>query len=151
MGYTHYYYQTRDFTDTEWNVMRTAFDILVDQTDIPLANWEGENQPECDDKGMSFNGVAPEEDHESFVIDRKMGDQPGHRKDEEDIFHFCKTAEKPYDEAVIGMLLVACWIAPAVFRIGSDGCMDGEEWHAGRILSQKVISEINIMEFNYGG
>lgn len=41
-------------------------------------------------------------------------------------FVFCKTAQKPYDFFVVGVLLIVHYVAPDILDIGSDG--DLEDW-----------------------
>lgn len=63
---------------------------------------------------ITFNGIG-DAAHETMWFDRKG-----------DGFQFCKTARKPYDIAVIALLLLANRYAPEVWDIGSDG--DAKDW-----------------------
>jgi hypothetical protein len=68
--------------------------------------------------------------HETFVIERKARPQEGHRKDEDTLFSFCKTARKPYD-----LMVQACLI---LYK-HSDGEMD--DWTEAFKFVAVVIPE----------
>jgi hypothetical protein len=118
MGYTHYFPQTRDFTDAEWDEIKAAADMLA----IPgLAfGWDGRGKPEISDIRISLNGDAKNGyDHETFEI----------RKEKIESFTFCKTAQKPYDMIVVAILCVCHGIAPGALDISSDG--EPQDWFPG--------------------
>ena len=124
MGYTHYYRQQRDYTEQEW-------DRLIEATKKIFAYCEQNGIILENDSPLSERGIAPIADenmiwfngqessglsHESFVLSQTKGDD----------FSFCKTAQKPYDNAVCMVLLSSHSIAPEVLEISSDG--EFEEW-----------------------
>lgn len=143
MGYTHYWYKNRDFTNTEWAAVKTlartflehlpdhsasaggyyieeklelAFDY--DAPDVPVA---------IDASQIRFNGLG-DLGHETFVLLK----QPSK-------FNFCKTTRKPYDFAVCGVLLIAQKQAPEVLNIHSDGGPD--DWMPVRRHLQALFQE----------
>ena len=124
MGYTHYYRQSKNFTDTEWGNLQAKVKTIFDYAKtnkIEIDDQDG-GEPICDDKTdlILFNGVG-ENSHETFVINKEM------RRD----FDFCKTQEKPYDLIVMLVLLAIKEVAPAVMKISSDGDWD-HEWKSGQ-------------------
>ena len=110
MGYTNYWHQHNDFTDTEWNQIKEEYkyikevsgDIIVDET------------KKADE--IAFNGKH--EDHETFVLNKNKSIHKDYK--EQDLsFNFCKTAEKPYDLAVWHLLCFVPRICPD-FAISRD-------------------------------
>lgn len=80
---------------------------------------------------IRFNGVG-DEGHETFLVDRLCDKS----------FNFCKTAENPYDEAVVAILTIMNHYAQGGWEIGSDG--NCEDWQDGLILAQQsiIIAEV---------
>src|SRR5579863_3290890 len=134
MGYTHYWDQTRDYTDEEWAQIREDMTELLKDVQhvqgIPLGNWNGDpgSSPAITDKDIRFNGVG-EDHYETFVVWRKP------RRGEESIG--CKTARKPYDLAVTAALCYLATVEPAVFRVTSDG--HGREWLDGLAEARRAL------------
>ena len=95
MGYTHYWRQQRDFTDTEWQELTRLAKLIIADNEGILSDGFGEGgKPEVNGEHIWFNGLG-EDSHETFCITKK--------KPEED-FQFCKTARKPYDKYVVAVL-----------------------------------------------
>ena len=95
MGYTHYWRQLRDFTDTEWQELTRLTNLIIADNEGILSDGFGEGgKPEVNGEHIWFNGLG-EDSHETFRITKK--------KPEED-FEFCKTARKPYDKYVVAVL-----------------------------------------------
>ena len=119
MGYTHYWRQTRDLTENEWdNVRQVAKKILKDNHGVIL-----DNEP-TDSQNLSItydsvlcNGIG-DDGHETFYLTRKM------RND----FEFCKTAQKPYDKYIVAMLIAVTQITDSI-TVSSDG--DQSDWLEG--------------------
>jgi hypothetical protein len=76
--------------------------------------------------------------HEIFILTRKAWQQEGHRKDEDTLFSFCKTARKPYDLMVQACLILYKHYFPYV-SICSDGDMD--EWAEAFKFVASVLPE----------
>jgi len=146
MGYTHYWDQSRDFTDAEWkNIKLKATNLLLnpsgDAQDILDTDKKGDPWVISNDI-IKFNGKNYDDlSHETFLLEKKKGDVPDWSSDEVKkkgvVFNFCKTAEKPYDKYVTAMLILADNIAPGVLHITSDGWF--HEWREGFELAQSVI------------
>ncbi len=120
MGYTHYWRQSRTFTDDEWTKLAAFAQRLVQgakRHGIVLAGWDGTGEPDIDEDSIGFNGVP---DHETFRLERV----PTVQAWQDEHFSFCKTNRKPYDVAVVTMLATAKAIAPDAIHISSD---DGPE------------------------
>ncbi|SRR5260221_12697983 len=119
MGYTHYWYPKRPFTGGEWDAVGEAVTTLLSNlpTRIVLANGLGTpgTHPEMTAKHIELNGQEPDE-YETFTMKREpTGD-----------FDFCKTAVRPYDLVVCGILIAMDLIAPGALNISSDG--DASDW-----------------------
>ena len=50
MGYTHYFTQTRDYTDDEWpQVLEDIGQIIAyaeNEQNVAIRNWDGKDKPE---------------------------------------------------------------------------------------------------------
>jgi len=125
MGYTHYWTQTRDFTQEEWSQIREDFEALLKDVQhvqgIPLADGGREpgTSPEFTDGFIAFNGVG-NDSHETFTLHRKR--LPKEKWQSSRGNDFCKTARKPYDLAVTAALCYLTTVPdPAAFSASSDG------------------------------
>ena len=119
MGYTHYWRQSRDFTAAEWKKICTGARAVVKAYRSVLCfEYDQEGKaPEVSAEAIQFNGKG-DDGHETFILTRKMG---ACYNGEAEAFNFCKTAEKPYDAAVVAVLMVAKKAAPNALRLRSDG------------------------------
>ena len=145
MGYTHYWTQTRDFTEEEWAQIREDMEALLKDVQhlqgIPLANAMGEpgTSPLISDEVIQFNGVGTDS-HETFAVYRrkpKVGD-------------FCKTARKPYDLAAVAALCHFATVPdPAALDANSDGC--GREWLDGLEEARRALPRYaNVLDIPMG-
>jgi len=134
MGYTHYYSQQRDATDSEWDNITATFRTMLRMHPQPIQLESDERKPVRINKDQIwFNGIE-DDGHETMVL----------YKDERG-FKFCKTARKPYDRAVIALLLFANHFAPGAWEISSDGT-EGEwqevvDWLTSKELGTYAIPE----------
>ena len=152
MGYTHYWQQARDFTDTEWAELTATAQRVIKSCGVPLL-FESDQikPPQIDGERIRFNGVT-RDGHETFVMTRKKRarrDYEAESSDPDDAenaprFEFCKTAAKPYDVAVVAILIAASSIGgmkdsnyPAV-SWSSDG--ETADHDAGRRLLIEVTT-----------
>ena len=154
MGYTNYWCRSKDFTTEQWErICLDTFDIIVkhcDRKKIVLA-WEYDSPveplpsmmggfrmlpkpPQVDGDVIRFNGWK-DEGHETFMVTRELG---GHRTESGEMFDFCKTARKPYDLAVMLVLLSMKRHAPDSVKVSSDGDWDGE-WVPARQVYSKLF------------
>jgi len=140
MGYTHYFSQTRSFTDDEWNNIIETVNTIIKYCDnehgIKVQVCYDDSAPaELTDEYILFNGVE-DDGHESFHI----------TKDTMEDFNFCKTARKPYDLVVVLSLLAIEKIAPNALEIRSDGGWeeDTEEacYDGGWVVPRKVYKDL---------
>lgn len=147
MGYTHYWTQTRNMTAEEWETVRGDVGEILKYTQhisgIPLANGIGDpgTQPEIASNKIWFNGVGPDNDHETFGIVPTI-DGPA--------WAFCKTARKPYDVAVAACLcyLSTC-LEPAAYTVSSDG--NGSDFIEGLEVARKALPrKANILDIPRG-
>ena len=113
MGYTHYFRNSTDFTNDQWQKFSEKAKEIFDNSDIPLAGNNGEEKtlPEITLYHVSFNGLL-DDSHETCCVTKRARD-----------FSFCKTAEKPYDKIVVAIYKAAREANPNV-QLSSDG---GEE------------------------
>lgn len=127
MGYSHYFPQTRSFTDTEWSTIQQSAKKLFTECSDFLANGMGDvdTEPEANDAEILFNGIE-DMSYEPFSVS----------KEHDDSYNFCKTAERPYDIAVVAMLVLINTYAPGVLKIESDG--NGGDWKEGLSLAKKI-------------
>jgi len=120
MGYTHYFSQQKHPAPDQWQAIKEGFAALSAAATnagqpFPIQR-EDDNaaEPEIGDDRITFNG-AGDDGHETMLLERE-----GYG------FQFCKTARKPYDRAVMALLILADQCAPGCWEIGSDG--DPEDW-----------------------
>ena len=126
MGYTHYW-KSAAFTAAQWEKLAagarsvlsaaSAAEIHIAMEFSPAYDEPGQ-LPVVDDNCLRFNGTG-KGGHETFVLTRAPMD-----------FGFCKTAQKPYDAAVVAILILASECGPLTWS--SDG--EEEDWAAGREL-----------------
>ena len=150
MGYTHYWMQTRAFTQDEW--MELSEDIgailsyVENELGIPLADGRGERRtrPSFGADEIAFNGSG-DDSHATFTITRKRvkswaGGEAG--------YDSCKTACKPYDVAATACL---CYLASVTetHSVSSDG--DGSDFVDGlNAARQAVPRKANVLDIPMG-
>lgn len=129
MGYTHYWYRTNEFTDSQWTDFIAGVKTITERTSPKLVyeSTEPRRKPRIDDVTVRFNGSG-KEGHETFQIKNFVptGDN----------FDFCKTARKPYDLAVTACLAYLDSIYPDAIDVSSDG--NPNDWAAGVALAREV-------------
>ena len=149
MGYTHYWRQLRDFTDTEWQELTRLAKLITADGQGILANAfsDKNSKPTIDNEEISFNGIG-DDGHETFCITRKKRDLYDYEKQDSiqdaymhdksggGVFSFCKTAHKPYDKYVVAVLCALHNMKikldeekPPVLYISSDG--NTADWTEG--------------------
>ena len=94
MGYTNYWYQYRDFTDSEWDEIKD-FAYMLSDVHSGVCFFVRE-------KTIVINGVSKEYMCEDFVL-HKHEPKPRYEGDKT-YFNFCKTRELPYDKVVWKLL-----------------------------------------------
>ena len=145
MGYTHYNYRPRKNAGSAYMYGKLALDAKAIcehayTIGIKLGDWSGENgtSPQFTEGEFSLNGID-DMSHETFTW-KALPTQVEWRKDEPEIFDFCKTAQKPYDAVVTAILIRAKEIYGSCVSISSDG--DWSEWKDGRDLYEAVFGEV---------
>lgn len=132
MGYTHYWKLKRVPNKEQTRKAFMEIEALIEtmptksetagghynDCDVVLRGGTGEGKPEININEICFNGDAKKHlDHETFYFD--------FNNDKEIGFAFCKTARKPYDQAVcLSLLSLANHIEG--FEFSSDG--DKDDW-----------------------
>ena len=152
MGYTHYYTRDKRNVGTAEQYGRLALDAKAIIAEARAQGLEicgawGEGEPEFTEAYFALNGS--EKDglaYEGFAWEGAP-EQPDHQRkykrgtvQENEIFDFCKTAQKPYDAVVTAILIRAKVIYGDIVDIGSDGDWE-TDWQAGRDLYEKVFGE----------
>ena len=154
MGYTHYWRQLRDFTDTEWQeltrltklITADGLGVLAHHPDaINGDEYYGEKEDDVftiDSEQIRFNGIG-KDGHETFLITKKKRAKEDYEEqeayDRQGAFDFCKTAQKPYDKYVVAVLCALYNLSDAppqrnrsahpMSEITSDG--NTEDWTEG--------------------
>jgi len=156
MGYTHYWHRPagtgnrRTFQQLGIDAKRIIF--LAKQAGIGIRDGYGLDQPVFNEQFFSFNGDAEARiengpdttiqdlSHETFFwsCDVEIPDWQRAVSDNDDtVFHFCKTAYKPYDEVVTAVLIRAKELYGDQLRVASDGSWS--DWADGRKLYERAF------------
>ena len=143
MGYTHYWRQQRDFTETEWQELtRLTKLITADGRGVLARHPYDDHTLTINDESIYFNGIG-DEGHETFCITKKkrakMDYEEQEAYDKQGAFDFCKTAQKPYDKYVVAVLCAVHRVAQkqgllgdymqSMMKITSDG--NTKDWTEG--------------------
>ena len=137
MGYTNYWRAPRVLEKQAFIAFADDCRKICESLPVGLAGASGEGKPEFGQDEICFNGISPNDDHEPFIINRKLVIiDPKHfcsQPDENGLyFDFCKTERKPYDLCVKCCLVLLKAYFPQV-KISSDGgrdeevCVEGEQ------------------------
>lgn len=127
MGYTHYWRNNTSgvkFNAVQLAAFKTVLDYWQDRG-IIAREFDEEDEPYMlTETVIQFNGRGGD-GHETFRVDLEEGG-----------VQFCKTARKPYDQAVCEILLLIRQEFGDSIKISSDGDIDGydggESWEAAR-------------------
>ena len=158
MGYTHYWRQLRDFTDTEWQELTRLTKLITADGLGVLAHhpesheeyhgkWGEDDVLTIDDESIYFNGIG-DEGHETFCITKKkrakMDYEEQEAYDKEGAFDFCKTAQKPYDKYVVAVLcaiynMFGHYSMTPMSEITSDG--NSDDWKEGMFHAVRSTRE----------
>lgn len=114
MGYTHYFKQLKFPTDTQWESVCSDFKRFCATAMLykpfPIQReYHDAAPPDIDDGHIQFNGIG-NMGHETMYLAKNA---PG--------WSFCKTNRKPYDKAVMVLLVLAHHHASDVWEVTSDG------------------------------
>jgi hypothetical protein len=119
MGYTHYFTQPADFTDSQWTAVQTDVQAITD-TYLGYAY-----ELNIDRDAISVDGGC-----ETLVIYREI---PVHNQGGWD---FCKTNHHPYDAIVTAILLRLVYAYN--YTVSSDGSW--LDWQEGRDLYKATFN-----------
>ena len=129
MGYTHYWIQRKPMDDDAFKAAVVDCGKILDRLKgkIPLtSDTTDTGAPVLSDSLIEFNGVG-EDGHETFAFKLPLGS-----------FSFCKTAQKPYDLAVTGCLVVLKHHLGDSIEVSSDGDEE-DDWDTGKALVQHTL------------
>lgn len=125
MGYTHYWTQYSDFSDNEWEDIKSQTKEILAEFGDTVAGWDGSGDPRINDTCVSFNG-RDNNSCETFKITKRIKDlqRPWEKEPPTKVFSFCKTRGLPYDEVVVRVLAVFKNIGKDKLELASDGGME---------------------------
>jgi hypothetical protein len=122
MGYTHYFRRLTGENALAFSLFSRDCWRLFSQCEaqgIALAGPLGDGDPQITMSHVAFNGAAPE-DYETFSWSRLV--RPWDKDNTAGrVFDCCKTAQRPYDVAVVAALLLAHSYYGDAVSLGSDG------------------------------
>ena len=121
MGYTNYWKQDKDFTDSEWKAVKKEYVYLLEVAgDIIDDGSISDNEIFFD--GNTANPERTALGHrascETFVLSKKR--RKPEYKGEDTSFNFCKTRELPYDLPIWHLLTFAYHNTNAITDISRD-------------------------------
>lgn len=121
MGFTRYFFRPAVLAKEGFTLFAAEVQTIfaaAEAMGITLAGGHGEGKAEADAEGVWFNGSAElREDFETLYI----AQEESGRVDADGLIHgFCKTERRPYDAAVVAVLLSLKHHFPMV-RFESDG------------------------------
>jgi hypothetical protein len=123
MGYTQYFHRRPGADPAAFAALtRDAWRLFAhcEAQGIALAGGLGEGAPETTSKRIAFNGAAPE-DYETMEWLAAPRQWNPYAKPGALVFGFCKTAQRPYDVAVVAFLLLAQSHYGDAVKLSSDG------------------------------
>jgi hypothetical protein len=131
MGYTHYWKCTDEPTTEQWVELvehtRKVFKLCKERGIVLAHEYdEPDSVPIANHREIFFNGEG-DDGHKTFVLEPAKIE-----------FAFCKTAQKPYDIAVVAILHLADKFIHG-FSWSSDG--DPEDHKDGISLANEAIDE----------
>ena len=97
MGYTNFWTQYRDFTETEWLMIKDQYEYLRDVGEHHIFVDESHHHGE-----IAFNGIEGQE-CETFILEQQPFTD-SYKRELGNKFNFCKTRQKPYDLVVWQLL-----------------------------------------------
>ena len=131
MGYTNYFYTSKEINKSNWKAFIVKAKLL-------LANEESFIEDESNNNMVFFNGKAG---GETMVLERVCTDefsvQRANQSYDRKCFNFCKTNQRAYDKHVVATLLLAKLMLFDDIRISSDGNVT--DWEAGRMFLNKKL------------
>jgi len=136
MGYTHYWYRKESLDEKQFEDMVSDFQKIQEHLDVDIAGPMGNNHPIMLPGEIHFNG-REDDSHETFSIERVFPKRSYSIERDGKQFAFCKTAYKPYDIAVVCILIIAKHMFDKDIKVSSDG--NDMDWREGKELCQQVL------------
>jgi hypothetical protein len=145
--YRHFYKQAKAASPKQWAKIKTDVEKLLTslppnsesaggtfrQWTLMIGDASGAvgSKPTVTDDEIALNGVHGKVDlsHETFWITRSKNTEPD--------ADYCKTARKPYDLVVCGILIVLQHHAPGVWKISTNGTL--EDWDPAREWVESIL------------
>lgn len=130
MGYTHYFEQSEEPEDAQWQALVADFKHMYASslitTPLPIQREsDTPGLPHANKVAIIFNGIG-EDGYETFCLPKKdFG------------FNFCKTANRPYDLVVVATLILVHHHMPHLYSIRSDGTR--ADWKDGQHLIKTLL------------
>lgn len=155
MGYTHYWRRPEVIPAEAFAAYSEACKGVCTDHELHMAlklrygmDWpvlayesdEPSNPPVFTKELVRFNGVR-ELGHETFYVKRIFDPSTSSRPSEVLHFEFCKTAQKPYDIAVVACLALLQHYCPEVV-LSSDGSTD--ELAAGHWVAEMYLAGVHV-------
>lgn len=136
MGYTHYWTLRSDIPE---GLMADAVEDIAgvirgEGEHICYELDQGDTPPLVSESLIRFNGKG-DLGHETFYFDPNK--EPSNYDEPGEVFSFCKTGMKPYDDAVTACLLLLQHHLGEYIQVSSDG--NWEDWQRGRLLAEEII------------
>lgn len=139
MGYTHYWSFNKAHR-LETKKAESAYQKAIKECNkfiqayqseaIGLNRLSGYSAYTSEYGGIKINGKQKMQ-HEDFTMREHFNQNEG--------FHFCKTARKPYDIVVVGCLIILKAHLGELIDISSDGY--AEDWIDGQRLVERLIKK----------
>lgn len=137
MGYTHYFRTSPSIPEDKFVKLAVATRKFLDgETDI-RSECDEDAPPIISSDLIRFNGIG-NDGHETFYLARESTPREW-EKDKSTVFNFCKTARKPYDKYVTGVLSLAQEILGKDILVSSDGGV--ADWQEGINLVNKKLDK----------
>jgi hypothetical protein len=141
MGYTHYWYRPvgSEIAPDVWDAICEDARVLIKAAPCKVvADYDRPTTPPLiNSRLIAFNGSG-NSGHETFWFERVAPEQRQHRKSEPEVFAFCKTDWKPYDQVVCAILAVIAERTDT--RVQSDGSL--AEWEPALTWASQTLGRV---------
>tara|TARA_R100001594_G_scaffold132543_1_gene172802 strand:+ start:217 stop:702 length:486 start_codon:yes stop_codon:yes gene_type:complete len=146
MGYTHYWYTPENLDKAKWNKFKDEVSELISETKCLRFESDSTDSPTVSSQAIRFNGIG-RNGHETLYIPRWNDPESLYTQVNEKglIFNFCKTAYKPYDHYVVGVLILLEKHFGSQVEIRSDG-----EWETVKSSWYKARHELRNDKYDLG-
>ena len=137
MGYTHYFYREENLDSKLFDLASKDCQKVCNISDVEIQlEYNTPELPVFTKDMVRFNGVG-DNGNETFVIERLFKSSYPQKNDKGQLFAFCKTACKPYDNLVTACLVIFKHYFGESITVSSDGEL--ADWKSGMSECQKVL------------